>query len=134
MRIDPNDTAKNAIDCKFPAAVGPKANPRCWKLAFKVQSAGSQRRLRLLYQSVLIDSFWFAHYGTVIKIDFWQLYLLQQERCLFRSSAKHCFVFSSLELRKRDRKNWLPCFPRNYIWTLTAPSWSVTMQIQMYSV
>lgn len=28
-------------------------------------------------QSVTIDSFQFAHYGTMIKIDFCQLYLLQ---------------------------------------------------------
>lgn len=27
MRIDPNDTVKNTIDCIFPGAVGPKANP-----------------------------------------------------------------------------------------------------------
>lgn len=92
MRIDPNDTVKNTIDCIFPGAVGPKANPRCCKPALKAPSAGFQSRLCLLYQSVLIDSFSFAHYGTVIKIDFGQLYLLQQERCIFRSCAKHCFL------------------------------------------
>lgn len=57
MRIDPNDTVKNTIDCKFPGAVGPKASPRCCELALKMQFAGFQSRLCWLYQSVLIDSF-----------------------------------------------------------------------------
>lgn len=77
-------------------------------------------------QSVTIDSFQFAHYGTMIKMDFCQLYLLQQEHCSFCNRAwytkmpNNCFfqVFHQLNW-ERGRKNMAPLFPWDFVYTLT---------------
>lgn len=56
-----------------------------------MQFAGFEIGGVCIEQSVTIDSFQLSHYGTMIKIDFCQLYLLQQEHCSFDEMLK-CFV------------------------------------------
>lgn len=66
-------------------------------------------------QSVTIDSFQFAHYGTVIKIDFCRLYLLQQEHCSFCNIV--FLSVSSVDLRKREKKHGSPVSPGVYMYS-----------------
>lgn len=98
----------------FQTQRGAKADPCCCNLQSAIFSFAVCNE-----PSVAIDSFQFAHYRTMIKIDFWQLYLFQLERSSFCSGAWNAkipdmviWAVSSVELRKGG-KTWLPCFPRS---------------------
>lgn len=68
-------------------------------------------------QSVAIDSFQFAHYGTMINIDFWQLSLLQQLHCSFCNGAwdAKMFVLFFIGFIEKDGETaWPTCYMHSY--------------------